>query len=468
MVFSSLFFMFTFLPAALAIYFLCPRSLKNLALFITSLAFYAWGEPIYVSLLLLSATSDYVHGWLIDSHRANAKLAKTLLISSLSINLGLLAFFKYGNFILENIGIITNLQMPIIEFGLPLGISFYTFQTMSYTIDVYRGKVPVQKNYINFGAYVSLFPQLIAGPIVRYSDVCDQLENRQVTAAMFSQGVQRFIIGLGKKVLLANGIGIIFTNTQNLYMAGETLSVAALWLGAIAFSLQIFFDFSGYSDMAIGLGMMFGFKFPENFNYPFISKSLTEFWRRWHISLGSWFREYVYIPLGGNRGTLGKNIRNILAVWALTGIWHGASWNFMVWGLFFGVMLILEKYILKDTFENLPAPIAHGYTLIMVAISFVIFAFEDLHLGLGYVASMLGLLGLPFMDNFFLYNVTSFATVLVAAILASTPIAPFISSKISSQSVKQTLTFMCLAGIMYLSICYLVDSSYNPFLYFRF
>ena len=343
MVFRSLMFLFVFLPSVLLIYYVCPKKFRNLVLFVSSLVFYAWGEPVYIVIMIFSTVFDYFNGLLIEKYRQKGQLKKTkiVLINSIIINLAILFFFKYTDFFINNINLLLSSNIQTLDLALPIGISFYTFQTMSYTIDVYRGEVKAQKNIISFGAFVVLFPQLVAGPIVRYKTIATQLDERKESQEQFANGVHRFIIGLGKKVLLANNIGLVWEQISSYNI--ETLSTATAWIGAIAFSFQIYFDFSGYSDMAIGLGKMFGFNFLENFNYPYISKSITEFWRRWHISLGTWFKEYVYFPLGGNRGGKAKQIRNIFIVWGLTGFWHGASWNFVVWGLYFAVLLIFEK-----------------------------------------------------------------------------------------------------------------------------
>ncbi|MDR2931536.1 MAG: MBOAT family protein [Oscillospiraceae bacterium] len=470
MVFSSLNFLFIFFPLVLLVYFIAPRKLRNLILFLFSLVFYAWGEPIYVSLMLFSTVVDYVHGRLVDKYRGN-KAAKAALISSVVINLALLGVFKYSDFVVASINGAFGLTIPQPNLPLPIGISFYTFQTMSYTIDVYRGDAKMQKNIISFGTYVALFPQLIAGPIVRFQTVAEQLNERRETPDMFSEGIRRFIAGLGKKVLLANNIGMLWTQISAL--APGDMSVLGAWLGIVAFAFQIYFDFSGYSDMAIGLGKMFGFTFLENFDYPYISKSITEFWRRWHISLGTWFREYVYIPLGGNRHGLGKQLRNIAIVWILTGIWHGASWNFAVWGVYYCILLIFEKVFLLKYLEKMPAVISRIYTLLCVLIGWVIFAFDDLGAGLRYTSYLFGGSGVPFVNDRALFALTSNMIMLILLVIGSTPLPHRLSQRFLAAAQDKTFTRAALSNVVIvfiflISVAYLVDSTYNPFLYFRF
>ena len=371
MVFSSLTFLFWFLPGVLSAYFLFPQKAKNTVLFVSSLLFYAWGEPVYVGLMLFSTVLDYCCGLTVEKYRGTVR-AKIGLFVSVITNLSLLCFFKYADLLISTLSHILGSTFPLLNLPLPIGISFYTFQTMSYTIDVYRGDARAQKNILSFGAYVSLFPQLVAGPIIRYQTIADQLEERTHSFDKFGAGVRRFICGLGKKVLLANNIGLLW----NTISTADSLTFVSAWLGIIAFGFQVYFDFSGYSDMAIGLGKMFGFEFSENFNYPYCSKSVTEFWRRWHISLGLWFRDYVYIPLGGNRKGLILQLRNIAIVWLLTGFWHGAAWNYVLWGVFYGVLLIFEKLFLLDILKKAPLLVGHIYTLLCISISWVLFAFE--------------------------------------------------------------------------------------------
>lgn len=467
MVFSSLTFLMLFLPAVLLIYFAVPRQGKNAVLFIFSLLFYAWGEPIYVGLMIFSTVLDYTCGWLVEKYRGTSKQKIGLLISVFT-NLSLLFFFKYTDFFIGTINTVFGTDIAMLNLPLPIGISFYTFQTMSYTIDVYRGDAKVQKNILSFGAYVSLFPQLIAGPIVRYQDVADQLNERTHSFDRFGDGVKRFVTGLGKKVLLANNIGLLWDAISK--TAAENLTTLAAWLGIIAFAFQIYFDFSGYSDMAIGLGKMFGFEFLENFNYPYTSKSVTEFWRRWHISLGTWFRDYIYIPLGGNRKGLPIQIRNIAIVWLLTGFWHGASWNYVLWGVFYGVLLMAEKLFLLKWLKKAPAFIGHIYTMFAVLFGWVLFAFEDFGKGIAFLKTMFGG-GAGFISNSTLYQILSYLPLLIVCLVAATPLAKKIYGKLSckaGEGVLLTVDSVRIVGIMLLSIAYLISGSYNPFLYFRF
>lgn len=467
MVFSSLTFLMLFLPSVLLIYFAVPRQGKNAVLFIFSLLFYAWGEPIYVGLMIFSTVLDYTCGWLVEKYRGTSKQKIGLLISVFT-NLSLLFFFKYTDFFIGTINTVFGTDIAMLNLPLPIGISFYTFQTMSYTIDVYRGDAKVQKNILSFGAYVSLFPQLIAGPIVRYQDVADQLNERTHSFDRFGDGVKRFVTGLGKKVLLANNIGLLWDAISK--TAAENLTTLAAWLGIIAFAFQIYFDFSGYSDMAIGLGKMFGFEFLENFNYPYTSKSVTEFWRRWHISLGTWFRDYIYIPLGGNRKGLPIQIRNIAIVWLLTGFWHGASWNYVLWGVFYGVLLMAEKLFLLKWLKKAPAFIGHIYTMFAVLFGWVLFAFEDFGKGVAFLKTMFGG-GAGFISNSTLYQILSYLPLLIVCLVAATPLAKKIYGKLSckaGEGVLLTVDSVRIAGIMLLSIAYLISGSYNPFLYFRF
>ena len=467
MVFSSLTFLMLFLPAVLLIYFAVPRQGKNAVLFIFSLLFYAWGEPIYVGLMIFSTVLDYTCGWLVEKYRGTSKQKIGLLISVFT-NLSLLFFFKYTDFFIGTINTVFGTDIAMLNLPLPIGISFYTFQTMSYTIDVYRGDAKVQKNILSFGAYVSLFPQLIAGPIVRYQDVADQLNERTHSFDRFGDGVKRFVTGLGKKVLLANNIGLLWDAISK--TAAENLTTLAAWLGIIAFAFQIYFDFSGYSDMAIGLGKMFGFEFLENFNYPYTSKSVTEFWRRWHISLGTWFRDYIYIPLGGNRKGLPIQIRNIAIVWLLTGFWHGASWNYVLWGVFYGLLLMAEKLFLLKWLKKAPAFVGHIYTMFAVLFGWVLFAFEDFGKGVAFLKTMFGG-GAGFISNGTLYQILSYLPLLIVCLVAATPLAKKIYGKLSlkaGEGVLLTVDSVRIAGIMLLSIAYLISGSYNPFLYFRF
>jgi len=470
MVFSSILFLFYFLPVVLTIYFISPKKYRNFILFLSSLLFYSWGEPKYIWIMLFSTILDYTCGRLVYRYKDNKDVNKARLWLGVSIftNLGLLGFFKYSDFFISNINNIFGFNISLLNLTLPIGISFYTFQTMSYTIDVYRGDTKLQNNIISFGTYVTLFPQLIAGPIVRYQTVAEEINNRIESYDLFSEGIKRFILGLGKKVLLANNIGLLWKNISSLNT--WDIPVLTAWLGILGFSFQIYFDFSGYSDMAIGLGKIFGFNFLENFNYPYMSKSITEFWRRWHISLGTWFREYLYIPLGGNRKGKFKHIRNILIVWILTGIWHGASWNFALWGLFFGVILIIEKLFLLNLLEKLPHYLTRIYTLSLVLMSWVIFAFDSIKDGLNYIKILFGFGNNPIFNHTSLYLLYTNILLFLILIIGSTDIPKrlwkYMSNRFNNKSWIIENIFLLL--VLGLSIAYLVDQSYNPFLYFRF
>ena len=466
MVFSSLTFLFLFLPAALLVYYVLPRRARNAALFCFSLIFYAWGEPVYVVLMLWSTVLDYCCGLLTEKYRGTNK-KKLGLILSLIGNLGLLCFFKYTDFFLGTINGIFGTSIGKLGLPLPIGISFYTFQTMSYTIDVYRGEAKVQRNIISFGAYVSLFPQLIAGPIVRYQHIADQLDHRDYTADRFGEGVKRFVTGLGKKVLLANNIGLLWSAISETDPA--RLSTLGAWVGVVAFAFQIYFDFSGYSDMAIGLGKMLGFDFRENFNYPYVSKSVTEFWRRWHMSLGSWFRDYVYIPLGGNRKGLPVQLRNIAVVWLLTGLWHGASWNFVLWGVYYGVLLVLEKLFLLRWLEKAPV-LNRIYTLLAVLLGWVLFAFDDLGAGWSFLRVLFGG-GAGLVTENALYQLRSYLPLLAVCAVGSTPLLKGLYEKLREtkrEGLVLTADVLRVLTLFGLSLAYLISGSYNPFLYFRF
>ncbi len=471
MVFSSLLFLFRFLPIVMLLYFVLPKKFRNALLFIASLIFYAWGEPIYVTLMIFSTVVDYTHGMMVDrfKRKNNMRAARIAVASSMIINLSLLGFFKYSDFLITNINGIFGTEIGLLNLALPIGISFYTFQTMSYTIDVYRGDAEIQRNIISFGAYVALFPQLIAGPIVQFKTIAEQLDHRRENFDDFASGVSRFMTGLGKKVLLANNAGIIWDTVLAYDL--DNLPVLTAWIGILAYSFQIYFDFSGYSDMAIGLGRMLGFKFLENFNYPYISKSITEFWRRWHISLGTWFRDYVYIPLGGNRKGPAKHIRNICIVWLLTGIWHGANWNFIIWGVYFGILLLIEKFFLAKILQKLPTAISHVYTLFLVVISWAIFAIEDMSKIGKYLGAMFGAGGSLADTNSF-YLLISNAILFIILAVASTPapkaIAEKLITKLGDRPTNAIVKNAFFAVILLLSTAYIVDASYNPFLYFRF
>lgn len=468
MVFSSIVFLFTFLPITLILYYISPRKMKNIVLLLISLIFYAWGEPVYVFLMMFTTVFDYLIGLLINKYRRNKIKSKRIFIFAVLVNLGILGFFKYYGFVIENINSVFSLNIGYNQLSLPIGISFYTFQTLSYVIDVYLDKVKVQKSLISFGLYVTMFPQLVAGPIVRYTDIDYQLKHRTHSMNKFGEGVDRFIQGLSKKVLLANNIGMIFTSIQQ-YDASE-ISVLTAWLAIAAYTLQLYFDFSGYSDMAIGLGKMLGFDFIENFNYPYISKSVTEFWRRWHISLGSWFREYVYIPLGGNRCSTIFQLRNLCIVWFLTGLWHGADWNFILWGLYYGLILIIEKFLLKDILERMPSFIQHIYTMVLVMIGWTFFGIESIQKSLEYIKVMFFLNGNKIIDSTFIYYLHTNLILLIILILCSTPIVNKVFKKIIQNGRMEGVTLAVTVQfvLLFLSIAYLVNETYNPFLYFRF
>lgn len=473
MVFSSNVFLMVFLPLTLLIYFLVPNRhlrARNCVLLAASLVFYGWGEPKYIFVMLLSILFNYILAIMI-SKASTVKQSRLLLVLNVAGNLGLLGFFKYTDFMIDTVNGILGGALSPLNIALPIGISFYTFQTMSYVIDVYWGKVKAQKDLIAFACYVTLFPQLIAGPIVRYSDVEAQLMNRSSRSDQIAEGIRRFILGFGKKVLLANQIYVVWKEIA----VNDELSVAAAWLGAVAYTFQIYFDFSGYSDMAIGLGKIFGFDYLENFNYPYISRSITEFWRRWHMSLSSWFKEYVYVPLGGNRKGFKRQILNIAIVWALTGLWHGASWNFVAWGVYFGIILIIEKLWLLKILDRLPVVLRHVYSLILIVIGWVIFAIDDLGQVGTYVSMMFGAGGMLTDDAFF-YFLQTRGWLLILCIVGSTPLpakaASWVCGKLTAADQQEIICGIAeavfLIGIMVVSIAFLVSGSYNPFLYFRF
>ncbi len=465
MIFSSLIFLFMFLPIVLILYYVTPRRFRNLTLFIVDLVFYSWGEPMLVILMLVSIMINYFAGVLLGAKRQKKKLSKLIFIVAIVLNLGLLGFFKYVGFIGETLNfVLPFLNIPVLQVSLPIGISFYTFQTMSYTIDVYRNTVKVQKNIIAFGTYVSLFPQLIAGPIVRYEDVAEQMMNRRENLQQFTDGVKIFLVGLSKKILIANEMGSLWDAVRE---SGASSGALGAWAGIIAYTLQIYFDFSGYSDMAIGLGKMFGFEFMKNFDYPYISKSITEFWRRWHISLGTWFREYVYIPLGGNRKGLARQIINIGVVWFLTGLWHGASWNFILWGVYFGILLVIEKSFLLKLLKKSPAVIGHIYSMILVVFGWVLFYFEDMGQMGTFIARLFGSDGFM-MSADIQARVISYIPLLILAAVVSTPMFTTLYHKIKSLPVKYVLDNSACIGSLLLCTASLVSSSYNPFLYFKF
>ena len=461
MVFSSITFLFYFLPVVLALYYIVPDKYKNIVLLISSLTFYFYGEPVYTLLMIFSIICTYIFGILIDKYKNQAKIFLTIFIL---ISVGILIYFKYIDFIIGNINLWLNNKLDFIYVALPIGISFYTFQMISYVVDVYRGHAKVQKNILKLAMYVSLFPQLIAGPIVRYVSIEEQLEKREHSLEKFALGVRRFILGLGKKVLIANVLGELVSK----FLGTNDNSVLFYWLYAIANMLQIYFDFSGYSDMAIGLGKMFGFEFLENFNYPYIAKSVTDFWRRWHISLSSWFRDYIYIPLGGNRVSKLKWLRNILVVWLLTGIWHGAAWNFIFWGVYFGILLILEKLFLQKILEKMPKFLSRIYVLLIVMISFIIFSGEGVN---QIIANITGLVGIPnvaLISNESIYYFKSYFIVILMGIIGSTPILKNIIKSSKMQKVINIFEPIYLLFILIISMSYIIDGSFNPFLYFRF
>ena len=468
MVFSSLEFMFLYFPVVLLLYFITPLKWRNVTLFLTSLIFYGWGEPAYVFLMLFTITVDYFLGFMVGKYReTNRRRAKGYMIAAIVINLAILGFFKYANLALDTVTALTGAKLAHLNVALPVGISFYTFQALSYVIDVYRMDASAQRNFTAFGTYVTLFPQLIAGPIVRYQDVDDQLRSRTHSAELFASGVRTLAAGMGKKVLLANAAGEIWTRISE---APET-TVAAAWLGIIMYTFQIYFDFSGYSDMAIGLGKMMGFSFRENFYYPYMANSVTDFWRRWHISLSTWFREYVYIPLGGNRRGRGRQILNLLAVWFLTGLWHGASWNFVLWGLYYFVLLMLEKTFLLKLLDKLPRFVGHVYTLITVVFGWLLFVSTDFAAGMEYLGTMFGFgRATAFIDVGGAFDWISSLILLAILVIASTPYPRKWLYKLWEKydaPVRAVTAILCLL-VFFIAVAYLVNSSYNPFLYYRF
>jgi len=460
MLFSSIPFLFYFLPAVLLVYFLVPRKLKNAVILVSSLFFYGWGEPKYLALMAVTIASFYGCGLAIEKARS-AREKKLWLTVSVVIGIALLTVFKYADFFLQSFAAATGLSIPLLRLALPIGISFYTFQCMSYAVDVYRGNVAAQKNLISFGAYVALFPQLIAGPIVRYVDVARELEERTTTLEDACYGARRFLVGLSKKILIANQLGLL----TELFRASQQKSILFYWMYAVAFMLHIYFDFSGYSDMAIGLGRIFGFHFIENFNYPYLSRSVTEFWRRWHMSLGSWFRDYVYIPMGGNRVSKLRWVFNILTVWMLTGLWHGASWNFVLWGLMFAVLLLLEKLIFPV--KRLPVWLQHLYVLFTVMVSFVLFNAADLAQAAGDLGGLFGAGGIALATDESLYYLRSYAGIFLLSMVGATPAVKNLAGRIPEKAAA-VLEPLALAALLLVCTGYLVDGSFNPFLYFRF
>ena len=461
MIFSSITFLFYFLPVLLIIYYAVPKKFKNIILLIASMLFYFVGEPKYILLMIVSILNTYIFGILINKYE---KYSKLFLIISLCISAGFLIYFKYIDFVIENINLFLKNKLDLLYVALPVGISFYTFQMMSYLVDVYRKEVPSQKNILDLALYVVLFPQLIAGPIVRYTTIVNELAERTHSFEKFSQGVTKFVIGLGKKVLIANVIGELGT----IFLSTSDPSVIYHWMYGLAIMMQIYFDFSGYSDMAIGLGKMFGFDYNENFNYPYIATSITEFWRRWHMSLSSWFRDYIYIPLGGNRVSKAKWIRNIFVVWMLTGIWHGASWNFVVWGLYFAILLLIEKIILKKYLEKLPKVFSNLYTCILVMISFIIFNGNSTEEIMNHLSGLLGLNGIPFISQETIYYLKSYLMIFVISIIGSTPLMKMIVNSKYLKKAQNVLEPIFVVVILLVSTAFIVDGSFNPFLYFRF
>ncbi len=476
MVFSSLTFLFVFLPIVFIVYYAVPKKAKNVVILVSGLLFYAWGEPIYVLAMILSTFIDYTAGRLIDKYDDKPRVRTACLIVSLVMNIGLLGTFKYLGFLINSVNGWFGLNIANPNLPLPIGISFFTFQSMSYTIDLYRRNIKVQKSAVSFMAFVTLFPQIVAGPIVRYEDVQNELDNRSVTEKMLGDGISRFITGLGKKVLIANNIGMLWAQIKAMDY-GE-LSAVTAWLGILAFTFQIYFDFSGYSDMAIGLGKMMGFNFPENFNYPYMSHSISEFWRRWHITLGAWFRSYIYIPLGGNRKGLPRTIINLLIVWAVTGIWHGASWNFMLWGVYFGVLIILERLFMGKVLEKIPSFFSWLYTFVLVVFGWVMFDAVDTSIVdvgemfgqvFAYIGAMFGANGVA-MDNTATFAIVNYGVMFAICILGSSDMFKNAAEYIRKKAPEWVQYGFPVAqtAVMLASIAYITTSSYNPFLYFNF
>lgn len=486
MVFSSIPFLFFFLPLCLVLYhgtaLICLVGkgrgqrlvipLKNGILLAFSLVFYAWGEPVYILLMLFASAVDYTNGRLMTRFGSTQGKKWFFLCCSVLINLSVLAFFKYADFVIGTVNGVFGTAFPLLEIGLPIGISFFTFQTMSYTIDLYRGEVPVEKDYLTYLTYVSMFPQLVAGPIVRFATVNEELHRRSTSGEEMERGILRFMQGMFKKVLIANQAGALWEELRLLGTAGE-ISAAACWLGAAAFTLQLYFDFSAYSDMAIGMGWMLGFHFPENFRYPLSAVSIADFWRRWHISLSTWFRDYVYIPLGGNRKGVARHLGNMLIVWFLTGLWHGAAWNFVLWGLYYGILLVLEKYVWGKQLEKLHAILRHGYTILIVVVGFVLFVFDDMQALGSYLTAMAGMAGNGWVGKECLWYLQEYGLVLLTAVLLAFPLYPWLQEKCErvGSGVKRLLSLLTglgYVGLFLLTTAYLVGDTYNPFLYFRF
>ncbi len=468
MVFSSLTFLYLFLPVVLLFYFLVPKQARNFVLFVSGFVFYAWGEPVYIFLMTFTVLVDYTCGRVMTRFSSNQKARLAVLLVSIVINLSILAVFKYNSFVVQNLNDLFGLTITDPKIALPIGISFYTFQSMSYTIDLYRKSVPEQKSFVDYAAYVSMFPQLVAGPIVRYGDVQRELQKRTVSVLNIGEGAGLFIQGLAKKVLIANNVGSLWTRVKEI--PASELSVTTAWFGILAFTMQIYFDFSGYSDMAIGMGRMLGFRFPKNFDFPYVSKSVTEFWRRWHMTLGTWFREYVYIPLGGNRKGALRMVFNLLVVWMLTGLWHGASWNFVLWGLYYGILLMIEKLFLSKVLNKIPFSITRVYTFILVVLGWVLFEFTDISQAYAYYGAMFGTQGRAVADGTFIYLVSSYGLVFVISLILSTDWLHRLSKGIYRRrpGIAKTIAIVLQVIMLLLCTAYLVDATYNPFLYFRF
>lgn len=469
MLFSSITFLFLFLPIMLAVYYIAPYQWKNLLLLAGSLIFYAWGEPVYIILMILSILLNYFCGMDIENKSENEAKAKRSLVFAITVNIVLLVFFKYFGFLVESTNTLFGISIPYRELALPIGISFYTFQEISYIVDVYRGKVKAQQSLVKYALYVSMFPQLVAGPIVCYGDIEKQLTERKISGRKLGQGAMLFIIGLSKKAVLANTLGKIFEEISS--TSASNLTVLMAWLGCITYAFQIYFDFSGYSDMAIGLGRMFGFEFKKNFDVPYISKSITEFWRRWHISLSSWFREYVYIPLGGNHVTISRNIVNLLIVWMLTGMWHGAAWNFIVWGIYYGVVLVLEKYVWGAIVDRWPSVLQHIYALVLVLVGWVFFFSPSLGAALRYLFAMVGG-GAGFASKEVFFVILTHWLFYLLAVIGSTTLGSRMLRAIlnvsENHTVRIVITLVVFFGMLAISVAYLIADTYNPFLYFRF
>lgn len=473
MLFSSLVFLFIFLPSVIFSYYIFGKKLRNLVLLGFSLFFYAYGEPKYLLVMLLSIIINYCMGLLVDKYRDKENAAKLIIALAVILNLSIIGYFKYTNFLIQNANMIFKFSIPFMKIVMPIGISFFTFQGLSYVIDIYRDHGRVQKNPLNVALYISLFPQLIAGPIVRYETVAEQINDRKESISKFTYGIERFILGLSKKVIIANSVGLIADEVFSTQISD--LSVVLAWIGILAYTAQIYFDFSGYSDMAIGLGHMFGFKFLENFNYPYISRTITEFWRRWHISLSTWFRDYVYIPLGGNRVSKAKFLRNIFVVWFLTGLWHGAAWNFIAWGVYYGLLLIIEKLFIGKYLDKMWRPLQHIYTMFFVVLGWLLFRSETLDYAVQYFKVMIGIGAQSMINPQALFYIYEYKVELIVAFLASIPLYPFIQSKIMNISGEIAKSFiidygkpLVLIGLFLMSVMYLINSTFNPFIYFRF